>query len=162
LGIVSGLSGCAAVIYLPDTNVLSHYLRGRDRQLRDRLLAALEDCRLSAIVLMELEYGAAKRPDIPALRSRLDDLREMFPAVAPFEEEAAFHTGRARAYLASLRPNAQPIGTCDVMLAGQALALGAVVVTHNVAEFSRVPGLVVEDWESRSGGRVDLGIVAVR
>lgn len=128
--------------------MLSRYLRGRDRKLKAKVLVALEDCRLSAVVLMELEYGAAKRPDIPALRSRLDLLREMFPAVAPFEEEAAFHTGRARAYLASLRPNAQPIGGYDVMLAGQALALGAVVVTHNTAEFSRVPGLVVEDWES--------------
>jgi tRNA(fMet)-specific endonuclease VapC len=33
------------------------------------------------------------------------------------------------------------------MLAGHALALGAVLVTHNVAEFARVPGLVIEDWK---------------
>jgi len=135
------------MICLPDTNVISRYLRGRDRKLKERLLVALEDCRLSTIVLMELEYGVAKRPDIPGLRSRLGLLREMFPAVAGFDEEAAFHAGQARAHLATLRPNAQPIGAYDVLLAGQVLALGATVVTHNTAEFSRVPGLGVEDRE---------------
>ena len=135
------------MIYLPDTNVVSRYLRGRDRKLRDRLLVKLEECRLSAVVLMELEYGAAKRPDLAMLRARMDLLREMFPAVAAFEEEAAFHTGQIRARLATLRPNAQPIGPYDVMLAGQALSLGAVLVTANTSEFARVPGLVVENWE---------------
>ena len=135
------------MIYLPDTNVVSRYLRGRDRKLRDRLLVKLEECRLSAVVLMELEYGAAKRPDLAMLRARMDLLREMFPAVAAFDEEAAFHTGQIRAHLATLRPNAQPIGPYDVMLAGQALSLGAVLVTANTSEFARVPGLVVENWE---------------
>ena len=135
------------MIYLPDTNVVSRYLRGRDRKLRDRLLVKLEECRLSAVVLMELEYGAAKRSDMTVLRTRMDLLREMFPAVAAFDEEAAFHTGQIRARLATLRPNAQPIGPYDVMLAGQALSLGAVLVTANTSEFARVPGLVVENWE---------------
>ena len=53
-----------------------------------------------------------------------------------------------RAYLETLRPNAQPIGPHDVLLAVQALALGAVLVTNNVREFTRVPRLIVEDWQS--------------
>ncbi len=53
-----------------------------------------------------------------------------------------------RAHLETIRPNAQPIGPCEVLLAGHALALGAVLVTHNVREFSRVPRLVVEDWQT--------------
>jgi tRNA(fMet)-specific endonuclease VapC len=51
--------------------------------------------------------------------------------------------------LETLKPNAQPIGPHDVLLAGHALALGAVLVTHNVREFTRVPRLVVEDWQAK-------------
>ncbi len=136
------------MIFLPDTNVLSRYLRGRveDGPLKLRLERALADCRLSAIVLMELEYGAAKRPEIAVFRERIARLKEVFPGVAGFDAAAAYHSGIVRAYLARLKPNAQPIGPYDALLAGHALALGAVFVTQNRAEFSRVPGLAVEDW----------------
>jgi len=40
------------------------------------------------------------------------------------------------------------IGPYDLMLAGQALALGVPLVTHNTGEFTRVPGLMLEDWQS--------------
>ena len=137
------------MIYLPDTNAFSRYLRGRpeDRPLRDRLLAALPGCRLSAIALHELEYGAAKRPDVPAFRARLASLHAVFPDVQPFDAAAAYHAGAVRAFLAGLKPNALPIGPYDLLLAGHALAMGAVMVTHNTGEFARVPGLAVEDWQ---------------
>ena len=105
------------------------------------------DCRLSSIALMELEYGAAKRPEVTIFCERIARLKSVFPGVAPFDAAAAYQSGIVRAYLARLRPNAQPIGVYDALLAGHALALGAVFVTHNVAEFSRVPGLAVEDWQ---------------
>lgn len=135
------------MIYLPDTNVFSRFLRGgeADHSLRDRLLAELPFCRLSAIVLSELEYGAAKSGH-PKHRRPVAGLRAIFPDVAPFDEEAAAFSGNVRAYLATLRPNAQPMGPYDGLLAGQALALGACVVTGNTREFRRVPGLRVEDW----------------
>ncbi|MDF9833429.1 tRNA(fMet)-specific endonuclease VapC [Ereboglobus sp. PH5-5] len=134
-------------LYLPDTNVLSRFLRGRDLALKAKALAHIQDCKLSAIPLMELQYGVNRRPDIPAFAKRLETLREVFDDVAPFDEEAAFHAARVRAYLEALKPNAQPIGPYDLMLAGHALALGATVVTHNVGEFGRVPGLAIEDWQ---------------
>jgi len=136
------------MIFLPDTNVFSRYLRDRaeDAGLCDRLESSLSDCRLSAIVVMELEYGAAKRPEVAAFRERIARLKAVFPRVDSFDERAAHQTGFVRALLANLKPNAQPIGTYDALLAGHALALGAVFVTHNTAEFSRVPGLTVEDW----------------
>jgi len=142
------------MIYLLDTNVLSSFLRGKDAGLRDKVLEHLEDCRLSAIVLAELHYGAAKRPDVPAFAQRVEQLCEMFSDVtpfseaAPFDEEAAWHTGRIRAHLETLKPNAQPIGPYDTQIAGHALALGATLVTHNTGEFKRVPSLIVEDWQS--------------
>ena len=137
------------MIYLPDTNVFSHFFRGRgeDAVLRLRLEQSLTYCRLSAIALMELEYGAAKRPEITAFRDRVVRLKEVFPRVEAFDDVAAHHAGFVRAYLANLKPNAQPIGPYDVLLAGHALALNAVFVTQNTREFSRVPGLNVEDWQ---------------
>ena len=132
--------------YLLDTNTISRFLRARDEHLRDKALANLENCRLSAIVLAEIQYGAARRPDIPALAERVEKLVEMFDEISVFDAEAAWHTGRIRAHLENLKPNAQPIGPYDTQIAGHALALGAAVVTHNIAEFKRVPGLVVEDW----------------
>lgn len=134
------------MIYLPDTNVFSRFLRERDEGLRDRLLAELAFCRLSSICLFELEYGAAKRPDLPVLRTRADKFHALIPSAPDFGKDAACHAGEIRARLELLRPNAQPIGPYDVLLAGQALSLGAVLVTANVREFSRVPGLQVENW----------------
>ena len=140
------------MIYLPDTNVWSRYLRDRreDAALCDRVEANLTDCRLAAIALMELEYGAAKRPDIPAFRDRILQLQALFPEVIPFGSAAAYHVGFVRAHLANLKPNAQPIGPYDALLAGQALAIGTTFVTHNIAEFSRIPGLACENWQRPS------------
>ena len=138
------------MIFLPDTNVFSRYLRDRaeDARLSDRLEESLADCRLSAIALMELEYGAAKRPEVTAFRERIKRLKAVFPRVEPFDDEAARHTGFVRAFLANLKSNAQPIGAYDALLAGHALALGAAFVTQNTREFSRVPGLTLENWKS--------------
>lgn len=134
------------MIYLPDTNVFSRFLREKDEKLRDRLEAELEFCRLSPICLFELEYGAAKRSEIPVLRQRVERLRELIPPAPDFGADAAYWAGNIRARLESLKPNAQPIGPYDLLLAGQALSLGAILVTGNVREFSRVSGLQVESW----------------
>jgi tRNA(fMet)-specific endonuclease VapC len=136
------------VIYLPDTNVFSRYLRGEDQGIKAKLEANLRFCRLSSVVLSELEYGAAKRPDLPVLRARVARLREIIAASADYTAADAVLYGAVRAHLARLKPNAQPIGPYDLMLAAQALRLGAVLVTHNTGEFHRVPHLTVEDWQS--------------
>jgi len=138
------------VIFLPDTNVLSRYLRDRpeDARMLDRLERSLADCRLSAIALMELDYGAAKRLEVAAFRERIARLREVFPRVEAFGSAAAQEAGVVRALLANLKPSALPIGPYDALLAGHAIALGAVLVTDNTREFSRVPGLAFENWRS--------------
>jgi tRNA(fMet)-specific endonuclease VapC len=67
--------------------------------------------------------------------------------VIAFDREDARRAGEVRAALAA---SGQPIGPYDVLIAGQALARGLVLVTHNTGGFGRIPGLVVEDWESSS------------
>lgn len=136
-------------IYLLDTNALSRLARGLDRGLAEKVADHVDDCVLSAIAWYELEYGAARSPDPGKSAQRLALLREIFPSVHPFGEEEAAEAAAVRAYLETLRPNAQPIGAQDVLLAGHALALGAVLVTNNVREFTRVRRLVVEDWQTQ-------------
>ena len=135
------------MIYLPDTNVFSRYLRGVDDGIKANLEANLHFCRLSSVVLSELEYVAAKRPDIPSLRGRIARLRTIVGNEASYTCADARFYGFIRAHLARLKPNAQPIGPYDLMLAAQALRFGATLVTGNTSEFSRVPGLMVENWQ---------------
>jgi tRNA(fMet)-specific endonuclease VapC len=135
------------VIYLPDTNVFSRYLRGEDPRIKEKLEANLRFCRLSAVVLSELEYGAAKRPDLPMLRARIERLRAIMVDQAEYTGADAMYYGIIRAHLARLKPNAQPIGPYDLMLAAQAVRMGAVLITNNTAEFARVPNLALEDWQ---------------
>lgn len=135
------------MIYLPDTNVFSRYLRGEDARVKAKLEANLRYCRLSSVVLSELECGAAKRPDLAALRARVERLREIIADEADYTCADAIYYGAIRAHLARLKPNAQPIGPYDLMLAAQAMRLGAVLVTHDTAKFTRVPSLSVEDWQ---------------
>lgn len=63
----------------------------------------------------------------------------------PFDPPAAKEYGRLRL---ALERAGTPIGPNDLMIASIALAHGLVLVTHNVPEFARVPGLRIEDWEA--------------
>jgi tRNA(fMet)-specific endonuclease VapC len=63
--------------------------------------------------------------------------------VLPFDRAAAEDAGRVRGYLAGL---GTPIGPFDSLIVGHARSRGLIVVTNNTREFSRVPGLQVEDW----------------
>ena len=63
--------------------------------------------------------------------------------ILPYDQPADVHCGEIRAHLEKI---GQPIGANDLLIAAHARALGLVMVTHTVREFSRVPGLVVEDW----------------
>ena len=63
--------------------------------------------------------------------------------IAPFDDATAAAYGNVRA---ALEKKGKSIGPLDTLIAAHALALGAVLVTHNTREFARVPGLSVEDW----------------
>ena len=63
--------------------------------------------------------------------------------IAPFEELAADLYGTVRA---ELETAGTPIGPLDTLIAGHAVSLSVVLVTHNVAAFRRVAGLPIEDW----------------
>jgi tRNA(fMet)-specific endonuclease VapC len=130
------------VIYLLDSNVVIAILRGRPAQLLRRVTGhRREDVAISSLVAHELYYGAFRSRDVARSVSGVDALPF---AVVPFEHGDARESGRVRAALAS---SGRTIGPLDVLIAGQALARGLTLVTHNVGEFRRADGLLVEDWE---------------
>ncbi|WP_395689042.1 type II toxin-antitoxin system VapC family toxin [Caenimonas koreensis] len=96
---------------------------------------------LSAVVLHELYFGAYKSQR----RDRNLSLVDTLPfEVVPFDQEDARNAGEIRAGLAL---QGTPIGGYDVLIAGQARARGLTLVTRNMREFRRVPGLAAENWE---------------
>ena len=131
------------MLYLPDTNVFSVYFRRRDDRLVARVTDAFPFLRLSTLVLAELEYGAAKT-GLARHRVRVDGLLASI-TVAPFLPEDAACYGRLRA---ELERRGEMIGPLDALIAAHALRIGATVVTRNVREFARVPGLKCEDWQT--------------
>lgn len=124
--------------FLLDTNAVIAILNG-DPGVPARLRRhAPADFGLSAIVAHELVCGARKSRRVAENLARIAALRF---EIVPFDAEAA---GALRAGLAQA---GTPIGPYDALIAGQALARGLMVVTHNTREFARVEGLAVEDWE---------------
>lgn len=111
--------------------------------MAERLLAtSFRDVALPTVVLYELELGAEKADASPTRRSQLD---ELFSSVTllPFDQAEAKAAARIRA---DLEARGVPIGPYDVLIAATALSRGAVLVTHNTEEYSRVQGLRLEDW----------------
>lgn len=129
-------------MYLIDTNILVYAYRNQG-QCRARLEAQNpSDIYICAITVAEIEYGIAKslRPD--GLRLFLADVKNRY-ALQPMSLSAATQSGQLRA---KLERQGQPIGPYDLLIAGVALAHDMTVVTRNVREFERVPGLRVQNW----------------
>lgn len=129
--------------YLLDTNIVIYTIKRRPPEVAARFaeLQADELC-LSSISLSELLFGAAKSQH-PA------KAMEAISAIGEVLEIAAFDQAAARAYgplRAELERQGRPIDALDTLIAAHALSLDATLVTHNIGEFSRVPGLRVEDW----------------
>lgn len=99
------------------------------------------DLAMSAIVAHELFYGAFKSRRTAQNVALVDALQFV---VLEFDKEDARQAGQVRAFLAD---KGTPIGPYDVLIAGQAMARNMILVTHDTAEFGRVPGLRIEDWQ---------------
>ena len=128
--------------YLPDTDAISAYMRGDSPKLNAKMAEAFGELRLSAIALAEREFGVTKGTNARA-RLVLAELAQTLP-VEPFTRDDSTHYAAIRH---DLEARGVGIGPMDTLIAAQALRLGATVVTRNVREFGRVPGLKVENWQ---------------
>ena len=130
-------------MYLLDTNICIYAINGKHPRLSRRLLTVHpNDIFISSVTVGELEYGAAKS----RWGSRTRQIMYAFLAnftILPFTEKDAVLFGRLRAELAAA---GTPIGAYDLMIAAQGMSGNVTVVTHNIREFSRGPGIVLEDW----------------
>jgi tRNA(fMet)-specific endonuclease VapC len=128
--------------YLLDTNIFIGAMKGREpirKKLTETPLIAIL---LSPVVLGELELGVEKSSYQESNRVRLAKIIEQIE-LAPIDAAVS----RAYAHLrATLESQGKPIGANDYWIAAQGLALGAVVVTDNEREFSRVENLQIENW----------------
>lgn len=118
-----------------------HAVRGRPLAVRTHLRRqSPDDVAVSSITVAELWYGAEKSVSPARKREAWKTVIEPF-LVIPFDREAAEEHARIRYLLRH-----KPIGERDLLIASIALAHDLALVTHNAAEFSRVPDLRVEDW----------------
>ena len=121
------------------------YARKQPAGFKPRL--ALHECGISIIVLGELEWGVARSRRFEENRAAL---RALVAAVQVIDlnTDVAREYGRLRAHLRSI---GQPIGPNDLWIAAHALARDVPLITHNLTEFRRVPGLAVETWMTGAG-----------
>lgn len=131
--------------YMLDTNIVIFTIKNKPAHLRELFNRHQGQLCISTVTLMELIYGAEKS----AFPEQNLAVIEGFTArlqVLDYDDLAATHTGQLRAEQAK---TGKPIGPYDQMIAAHARSLGLIIVTNNVREFERVPGLRVEDWASR-------------
>jgi tRNA(fMet)-specific endonuclease VapC len=133
------------MIYLLDANVWVALLRGSSPTVASRFQVAATsvDVRICSVVVAELWYGCARSAKPSANRAAVDALIAPFSSL-PYTDAAADHFVMIRY---SLEKSGQVIGPFDMQIAAIALANSCTLVTHNTREFSRVPGLSLEDWE---------------
>lgn len=128
--------------YLLDTNILSDLIRQPQGTIAEYIARVGENnvC-TSIVVAAELRYGARRRNSRRLTRNVEAILGAM--EVLPLEEPADHAYAALRA---SLEKKGVVIGPNDMLIAAHALSLDHTVVTANSREFSRVPGLRVENW----------------
>ncbi len=131
--------------YLLDTNTCIGVLTNRVANLTDRWNQAQPgQIRLCSVVKAELLFGAEKSAKRELVQQKLRVFFSRFRSM-PFDDAAAQTYGELRA---ATEKQGQRVGPNDMLIASIALANQLTLVTHNTAEFSRVPGLLLDDWET--------------
>ena len=138
-------------LYLLDTNTVSYILKGQSPAARARLdrlrIHKGQEAGISTITAGEILYGLEKI-GAGAQRRKAVDLFFATIALYPWDQAAAEAYGRLRV---RREARGRPLGAYDLQIAAHALALGAVLVTHDAA-FRHVTGLAgLEDWASDLG-----------
>jgi len=135
------------MLYLLDTNTCIAAMRHHAPVLQRLAAVAPADCAISSITTYELYTGIEKCAD-PTKELAKVNLLLATVSERVFDGQAVREAGRIRALLES---EGRMIGAYDVLLAGHARSAGLTLVTANVGEFSRVPGLNWENWQAPPG-----------
>ena len=126
-----------------DTNVCIYLIKEHPVGFLERFAShPVGDIGVSVITLAELEYGVSKSRRPARNREALEQFVSPLE-VASFDRRATATYGRLRT---ALEKKGQPIGSMDLLIAAHAISLDVRLITHNVKEFGKVPGLRIEDW----------------
>lgn len=127
--------------YLLDTNIASVAMRRHEGVLRRLAQVDVGFLAVSAVTEAELRFGLALLPNSTRLSRMVEEFLSQV-AIVPWGSLAARQYALLRAWL---HKQGRPMGNLNLMIAAQALALGATLVTNDRA-FARITNLKIEDW----------------
>ena len=127
--------------YMLDTNICIYLMKNQPKEVALRFeQCSVGDVVISAITYAELQYGVAISADPERERTNVKNLIEDIP-VAPFDADAGISYGPIR--FATRDSRAEIL---DKLIAAHATSLGVIVVTNNVRDFAKYPGVIIENW----------------
>jgi tRNA(fMet)-specific endonuclease VapC len=129
-----------------DTDICSYIMREHPESVVNRLQQAVEQhCSIviSAITYSELRFGAIGKRASPKHNQIVDEFIERLDFIFPWDRHAVDYSAQIKKELSDA---GTPIGNNDTSIAGHALSVSAILVTHNLREFRRVGGLNIEEW----------------
>jgi tRNA(fMet)-specific endonuclease VapC len=131
-----------SVRYMLDTNMASYVIKGNVPQVREVLRRIpMQEVGISVVTEAELRFGVARKPQVGSLQRAVEEFLVRVE-ILPWESAAATHYAELRS---SLEDSGAPMGSLDMMIAAHALAVGAILVSHDRV-FHRVKRLKLEDW----------------
>ena len=130
--------------YLLDTNIVIYVIKKRPIEVMDVFNQNANRMAISAITFSELQHGAEKSARVQENLNAIEEFASLIE-ILPYTARASMHYGNIRT---GLEKNGQTIGVNDLHIAAHARSEGLVLVTNNMNEFVRVPGLLLENWVS--------------
>src|SRR6185295_16317308 len=127
--------------FLLDTDICSAHMR-RPAQLAHRFIQHINQLAISTVVLAELYAGAFRHSNSQKLLRLIEDLLQEVH-VLDFDQACAAEFGRLRG---ALLQKGIAVATADLMIASGAVVHDLTLITHNTADFQKIPGLRLEDW----------------
>jgi tRNA(fMet)-specific endonuclease VapC len=128
--------------YLLDTNIVIYVIKRRPLEVMGVFNENSGRMAISAITLSELYHGAEKSAKVAQNLAVVEEFASLLE-VLPYSAKASQHYGAIRADLERV---GRPIGVNDPHIAAHARSEGLTLVTNNMGEFERVPGLLLENW----------------
>ena len=128
--------------YLLDTNIVIYVVKRRPLEVLAKFNENAGRMAISSITFSELYHGAEKSAKVAQNLEAIEEFASLLE-VLPYTPKASQHYGAIRS---TLEKAGQPIDVNDLHIAAHARSEGLVVVTNNLSEFDRVPGLMLENW----------------
>jgi tRNA(fMet)-specific endonuclease VapC len=128
--------------YLLDTNIVIYVIKRRPIEVMGVFNENAGRMAISAITLSELFYGAERSAKVAQNLAVIEEFASLLD-VLPYTAKASQHYGAIRSALEKV---GRTIGVNDLHIAAHARSEGLTLVTNNLGEFQRVPGLLLENW----------------